>query len=57
MFVHEHSPDDLFTASITSLVKDKHENYHDIALTSCFTKIYDFIIISKYHYHLDTSLL
>ncbi len=53
----------LLTASITSLVKDKHWNYCDstnypgIALTSCITKIYDIIIIGKYHNHLDTSSL
>ncbi len=28
-FVHGHSPDDLLTASITSLVKDKYGNYCD----------------------------
>ncbi len=62
MFVHGHSPDDLITASIISLVKDKHGNYCDstnypgIALTSCITKIYDIIIIGKYHNHFDTSL-
>ncbi len=63
MFVHGHSPDDLLTASITPLVKDKHGNYCDstnysgIAFTSYITKIYDIIIINKYHNHLDTSSL
>ncbi len=61
MFVHGHSPDDLLTAFIASLVKDKDGNYSEstnyrgIALTSCITKIYDTIIINKYHNHLDRS--
>ncbi len=32
-------------------------NYRSIALTSCITKVYDIIIINKYHNHLDTSSL
>lgn len=61
MLIHGFSPGDLTTATIVSIIKDKHgnhcesANYRGIALSSGITKVYDIVTINKYHKHLETS--
>ena len=60
MFTHGYYPYQLLLATIVSIPKDNSQgytcnNFRGIVLSSCINKLFDLIVIGKYHNHLRTS--
>ncbi len=61
IIVHEYNPTDLVLGTLISLPNDKHgnmcnsDNYRDICLCSCITKLFEWCMLIRYNKKLVIS--